>query len=326
MNKFLNLYYQLLGNIDYVAIMALTFLAVALVVGGIVWLVMRRNPTADRLEKLVTSKGDSARARPKFIESDNNGLIARISTPLHRIIAPGEGATRKAMRLRLIQAGYRSEQAFRNFLAAKILLGIIFPVVYLISIAFYNITPLLALYSIGLAIAGFFLPNFFVMFQTHKRQDEMRKALPDALDLMVVCVEAGLGLDMTFRRVGDEVRPISPHLSDEFYITNMEIRAGKVREDCLKDMALRTGLAEVHNLITILIQTSRFGTSIAKALRVHADAMRKKRRQMAEEMAAKAAVKLVFPLILFIFPALMIVLAGPAAIRIFQSLFPVFGR
>ncbi len=325
MNKFLNLYYQLLDNIDYVAIMALTFLAAALVVGGIVWLVMRRNPTADRLEKLVTPKGDNARARPKFIASENNGLVARISTPLHRIIAPGEGTTRKAMRLRLIQAGYRSEQAFRNFLAAKILLGIILPVVYLISIAFYNITPLLALYSIGMAIVGFFLPNFFVMFKTHKRQDEMRKALPDALDLMVVCVEAGLGLDMTFRRVGDEVRPISPHLSDEFYITNMEIRAGKVREDCLKDMALRTGLAEVHNLITILIQTGRFGTSIAKALRVHADAMRKKRRQMAEEMAAKAAVKLVFPLILFIFPALMIVLAGPAAIRIFKSLFPVFG-
>ncbi len=325
MNRILNLFYVLQANIDYVAIMALTFLAVGLLVGGIVLLAARRNPSAERLGKLVLPKESIATSRPKLMEGENRGLAARISTPLHRIIAPGEGATRKQIRLRLVQAGFRSEQAYRNFLAAKVILGILLPVLYLISIAFYQLTPILMLTAIVIAGFGFFLPNLFIWFITQKRKDEMRKALPDALDLMVVCVEAGMGLDMTFRRVGDEIRPLSSHLSDEFYITNMEVRAGKTREDCLKDMALRTGLAEVHNLTTILIQTSRFGTSVAKALRVHADAMRKKRRQMAEEMAAKAAVKLVFPLILFIFPALMIVLAGPAAIRIMKTLMPVFG-
>jgi tight adherence protein C len=325
MNRILNLFYLLLENANYVAIMALTFLAVALLVGGIVLLAIRRNPTAERLEKLVPRKPKSTAAKPKLLESEENSLVAKISTPLHRIIAPGEGATRKKIRLRLIQAGFRSERAFRNFLAAKVLLAVLLPVLYIFSFLFYRVTPLMALTCIALAFLGFYLPNLFIWILTKSRQDEMRKALPDALDLMVVCVEAGLGLDMTFRKVGDEIRPISPHLSDEFYITNLEVRAGKVREDSLKDMALRSGLAEVHNLVTILIQTSRFGTSVAKALRVHADAMRKKRHQIAEEKAAKASVKLVFPLIVFILPALLIVLAGPAAIRIVKTLFPVFG-
>ena len=325
MNRLTHVLQRLSENLDYAAILALTFLAAALLAGGIVWLVLRRTPGAERLEKLVRPKEVGDPARPRLIAEEDQGLVARIATPLHRIIAPDEGATRKQIRLRLIQAGFRSQRAYRNFLAAKIVLALLLPVVYLVSIAFYVLTPLLVGTSVALAGFGFFLPNLFIWVQTQQRQQEMRRALPDALDLMVVCVEAGLGLDMTYRRVGDEIRPLSAHLSDEFHITNMEVRAGKVREDCLKDMALRTGLPEVHNLTTVLIQTNRFGTSVAKALRVHADAMRKKRRQVAEEIAAKAAVKLVFPLIVFIFPALMIVLAGPAALRIIKNLFPALG-
>jgi len=139
---------------------------------------------------------------------------------------------------------------------------------------------------------------------------------------MVVCAESGLGLDMTFKRVGEEIRPISKNLSDEYHLTIMEIRAGKTRSDSFRNMAMRTGVQEVNNLMTILIQASRFGTSVAKALRVHADAMRIKRRQIAEEKAAKVAVKLVFPLLFFVFPALMIVLAGPAFIKVFRVLLP----
>jgi len=146
--------------------------------------------------------------------------------------------------------------------------------------------------------------------------------LPDALDLMVVCVEAGLGLDMTFKRVGDEIQSLSQDLSDEFYLTVREIRAGRNREECFRNMAVRTGVAEVGNLMTVLNQTNRFGTSLAKALRVHADSLRVKRRQIAEERAAKASVKLVFPLVVFVFPAMFIVLAGPAVIRIFKVLLP----
>ncbi len=130
---------------------------------------------------------------------------------------------------------------------------------------------------------------------------------------------------MTFRRVGDEIRPLCADLSDEFHLVNREVRAGKSRKDAFKQMAVRTGVSEVHNLMTVLTQTSRFGTSIAKALRVHADAMRVRRRQNAEEKAAKSAVKLVFPLVVFIFPAIFVVLAGPAAIRIIRSLIPAFG-
>jgi tight adherence protein C len=190
---------------------------------------------------------------------------------------------------------------------------------------FYRFTPDMLLICIALAILGFFLPNVYIWFVAKGRQKAMVKALPDALDLMVVCVESGLGLDMTFKRVGDEIRPIDSNLSDEFHLTNLEIRAGRPRDESFKDLSVRTGLAEVHNLMTILVQTSRFGTSVAKALRVHADAMRIKRRQLAEEQAAKSTVKLIFPLIFFIFPAIFVVLVGPGAIQIASVLFPVLG-
>jgi len=186
----------------------------------------------------------------------------------------------------------------------------------------YRFTPDVILISCLLAVSGFFLPNLYIWLVTKGRRDGMTKALPDALDLMVVCVEAGLGLDMTFKRVGDEIQGINKDLSEEFRLTNLEIRAGRARDESFKDMATRTGVPEIHNLMTVLVQTSRFGTSLAKALRVHADAMRVKRRQLAEEQAAKSTVKMVFPLIFFIFPAIFVVLIGPAAIQIVKVLFP----
>ena len=157
------------------------------------------------------------------------------------------------------------------------------------------------------------------------RQERIFKGLPDALDLMVVCVEAGLGLDMTFKRVGEEMLPLCKDLSDEFTLTNLEIRAGKSRDEAFKNMSLRANTPEVHNLMTVLTQTSRFGTSLATSLRVHADAMRIKRRQFAEETAAKSTVKLVFPLVLFIFPAIFVVVIGPGAIQIMKYLLPALG-
>ncbi len=143
--------------------------------------------------------------------------------------------------------------------------------------------------------------------------------------MMVVCVEAGLALDMTFKRVGEEIRSLSTDLSDEFLLTNLEVRAGKARDEALRNMSQRTGVPEVQNLTAVLIQTSRFGTSLAKALRVHSESMRTKRRQMAEEIAAKSAVKLLIPLVLFIFPTIFVVLLGPAAIQIARNLLPALG-
>jgi tight adherence protein C len=210
-------------------------------------------------------------------------------------------------------------------MASKVFLALLFPLIYMGYTAFYALDLEAITVSCVLALIGFFVPNAVLLHLRQQRQNEIIKALPDALDLMVVCVEAGLGLDMTFKRVGDEIRDISKELSDEFYLTNLEVRAGMSRDDSFKNMALRCGVSEVHNLMTILAQTSRFGTSVAQALRVHSDAMRIKRRLSAEEQAAKTTVKLVFPLVMFILPALLIVLVGPAAIRIVLSIFPVLG-
>jgi tight adherence protein C len=326
MNTLLNYFYVVLDNLDYYGILILAFLTVAAAVLAVFFLFNRRSALSQRLARLSPSGNKTIKAqKPKLLEDEENGLVARISRPLHEVVAPKKGATTKKLRLKLIRAGFRSEKAFRTFLTSKVLLGVLFPATYVAAKIFYRFTPDMLLICIALAILGFFLPNVYIWFVAKGRQNAMVKALPDALDLMVVCVESGLGLDMTFKRVGDEIRPIDSNLSDEFHLTNLEIRAGRPRDESFKDLSVRTGLAEVHNLMTILIQTSRFGTSVAKALRVHADAMRIKRRQLAEEQAAKSTVKLIFPLIFFIFPAIFVVLVGPGAIQIATVLFPVLG-
>lgn len=318
----INALYQLQQNLAYLGLLFLVFLSASLAVGAIVYYFLHREVLAERLAKFLHRPRPAFIKDPKLFDEEQQGFTAKIINPLHRILAPKEGYAQDKYKLRLIQAGLRSRQDYRWYFAAKVVLAILLPFAYLSVVAFYTITAQAIALSVLLMLLGFFLPDLFVSFLAARRQERMVKALPDALDLMVVCVEAGLGLDMTFKRVGDEIRDLSKELSDEFYLTNMEVRAGKSREESFSNMATRTGIAEVHNLMTILSQTSRFGTSVATALRVHADSMRVRRRQAAEEMAAKSAVKLVFPLILFIFPTLMIVLAGPAILRVFRNLFP----
>jgi tight adherence protein C len=264
-------------------------------------------------------------SRPKFLERDEPGMAARISRPLHGLAALKDRSMRNRLRLQLIQAGYRSDTAFYNYLAVKLILPIVLVVIYLVSRVFYRFGADTLLAIIALLVIGYFTPNLWVWLMRKARQERIFKGLPDALDLMVVCVEAGLGLDMTFKRVGDEVRPLCKDLADEFALTTLEVRAGKSRDETFRDMALRSNVPEVSNLMTVLSQTSRFGTSLATALRVHADAMRTKRRQIAEEIAAKSTVKLIFPLVLFIFPAIFVVLIGPGAIKIIKSLMPALG-
>lgn len=330
METILHYFYLLLNNLDYLVILSLVFIATASVIIGLAMLILGKNEVQQRLSRLMPGRPQPKGTEPapvKLIDNEPpSGLLARFTKPLHSIVAPREGATRKALRLKLIRAGFRSELAQYNYLTAKVILALVLPGIYAFTRLFYKLTPEILLISICLAVIGFFIPNLILWMITSARQERLIRSLPDSLDLMVVCVEAGYGLDMTFKRVGDEIRPLCKDLSDEFYLTNMEIRAGRAREESFKEMATRTGVAEVHSLMTMLVQTSRFGTSLAKALRVHADAMRVKRRQQAEEKAAKASVKLVFPLVLFIFPALMIVLAGPAAIRIATVLFPAMAR
>lgn len=328
MNQVLNYYYLFLDNIDYFGILLLIFMTCIFAGLGIAFILRRGSILEERMDKLLPShKETSSSQKAKLLKNeDESGILPKITRPLQDIIAPSQGAMQKKLRLELIRAGYRSEQAMRNYLAAKVLLFLLLPFTYIMVVGFvYTFTPQVILVSLILAIVGFFIPNIILYYLTQARKAQITRALPDALDLMVVCVEAGLGLDMTFKKTGEEIRAINQELSDEFYLTNLEVRAGISRQEAFKNMALRTGVPEVHNLMTVLLQTSRFGTSVAQALRVHADAMRVKRRQVAEEKAAKSAVKLIFPLILFIFPALLIVLAGPAAIRVVQTIFPVFG-
>jgi len=173
-----------------------------------------------------------------------------------------------------------------------------------------------------MALIGFYLPNAWLFLKIANRKEKIQRGLPDALDLMVVCVEAGTGLDSAISRVGEEMRLSDQELSEEFRILNLELRAGKQRHEALKNLALRTDLEDLSSLVTLLIQTERFGTSIAQALRIHSDSMRVRRYQKAEEIATKLPVKLIFPLILFIFPALLLVILGPAVIGIFRVLFP----
>lgn len=178
---------------------------------------------------------------------------------------------------------------------------------------------------IGIALLGFYLPDIWLRFKAEKRKDKILKSLPDTLDLLVVCVEAGMGLDAAINRVAKETKFNSPELSHELHLTNLEMLAGKRRQDALKNLALRTNLDELNNLVTLLIQTDKFGTSIADALRTYSDYYRTERQQKAEELAAKLPVKLIFPLGLFIFPSLMLVILGPAFIAIYKSLTLVAG-
>jgi len=173
-----------------------------------------------------------------------------------------------------------------------------------------------------LTMLGYIGPSFYLDRRVNTRKGAISRALPDALDLMVVCVEAGLGLDQAISRVGEEIKRPHPALSDELNLLAMELRTGVSRQEALRNFAHRTDMEEVRNLVALLVQTDRFGTSIGQALRVHSDAMRSTRRLRAEELAAKLPVKLLFPLIFFIFPSMFIVLLGPASIQMVRVLFP----
>lgn len=320
-----DIFYRLLENADYYGILVLMFLAIFIMILALALLIRTRQESArSRLAKLVSGPQPTKQPeqRQTLLGQKQDTLASRISKPLHRLSSIETRSVRQQMHLKLVRAGYRSDQAIYNYLAAKIICPIIFVTAFLFTKMVYKFESEVIFSMLFLLILGFFLPSIWVFLMTKSRQEKIFKGLPDALDLMVVCVESGLGIDMTFKRVGDEIRPLCKELSDEFTLTNLEIRAGISREDAFRNMYLRINLSEINSLMTVLTQTSRFGTSLAKSLRVHADSMRVKRRQIAEETAAKSSVKLVFPLVLFIFPAIFVVLVGPGALKIIKYLLP----
>jgi len=233
--------------------------------------------------------------------------------------APKPSAELGKLRQRLVIAGYRGSEALTLFFGIRLSLAIALFLV-LSSGIIPKSSLLVAL--IGAAF-GYLLPSMALGRMAQRRQHRIRLSLADALDLLVVSVEAGLGLDQALKRVGEELAFAHPELSDELRLINLELRAGKGRAEALRNLADRTGVDDLSSLAAMLIQTDKFGTSVAKSLRVHSETLRTKRRQRAEEAAAKTGVKMVFPLVFCIFPAIWVVTIGPAAIKFVEVLFPL---
>jgi tight adherence protein C len=227
------------------------------------------------------------------------------------------------MRIRFLRAGIRRKNAGTIFWGAKGFFCISLTAVFLVCrVTVLNLlsTQIAVGLAVLIALAGFYLPDLWLTIKSKTRKEKLFEAIPDALDLMVVCVEAGMGLDGAMHRVAEETKMTHPVLSGELKLMNLELRAGKSRQEALRNLALRTNIEAMNSLVTLLTQTDKFGTSVAKALRVFSDSFRTQRFQKAEELAAKIPVKLIFPLILFILPSLFVIVVGPAAIRIYENI------
>ena len=284
----------------------------ALVGGAALLLMPRRTLAIDRRLQELTLSPDDEPAPPRMQRMVN--VMKRIGEKVPR--SPKEMGS---LRLRLVQAGYRREEAVTIFFGIRVLFAVVL-FLFLSSNFLARPNTMMALGGLGL---GYILPGMVLARLAKRRSHRIRLSLADALDLLVVSVEAGLGLDQALSRVGSELAFAYPELSEELKLINLELRAGKARSEALRNLADRTGVDDLSALVTMLIQTDKFGTSVAQSLRVYSDSLRTKRRQRAEEAAAKTGVKMVFPLVLCIFPSIWVVTIGPAAIKFMTVLFPM---
>jgi len=228
------------------------------------------------------------------------------------------------MQRRLIRAGMRNESALKVLYGAKAVCGVVFPVIAVAAVAGSDTDPSNKFVVVLLATAmGFFGPNEYVRRKATGRQKQIARGLPNALDLLVVCVESGLGLDQAILQVSKELEHAHPEISEEFGLVNLELKAGKRRVEALRNLAERTGVDDLKKLVAVLIQADRFGTGVAQSLRAHSDFMRVQARQVAEEKAAKLGVKLIFPIFFCILPSLFVVTVGPVAMKIIRELVPM---
>jgi len=275
-------------------------------------------PIVERLSRLSRP----ARGTPERRPVRGREQFERVLGDLGKLLPSSAKGLSRTHRL-MIRAGYRRPELVMVMRGVKILLPV-FLVAVIYFTGWYALNPVLML---GMAVAiGFLLPELWLTWRVQRRQHRILLTLPDALDLLVVCVEAGLGLDQSIFRVAQELRITHRELSDELQLVNLEMRVGRSRMDALRELATRTGVDDVKSLVGMLIQTDRFGTDLAQALRTHADTLRTKRRQRAEEMAAKTTVKMIPPLVFFVFPALFVVLLGPAFIILVHQLLPALNK
>ena len=253
-------------------------------------------------------------------------MLERATPALARPLAPKSELELSKLRLRLATAGFRSDGAGSVFLGLKfigLMVGLFLGGGTILTVG--GITQDSLVTAVAIAGGLFYLPEVVLWFLSRRRKEAIFLGLPDALDLLVVCVEAGLGLDQAMRKVSEEMRSSYRVVAEEFGLANFQLQMGRPRAEVLHELGVRTGVADLRSLAAVLIQADKFGSSIAQALRVQSDSMRIRRRQLAEEKAAKTAVKLIFPLVLFIFPGIFVVLVGPAAITMINKMFPMMG-
>lgn len=304
------------------AFLGLVFVGVATALAGLSTLA---RPDAARQRLLGLAAGPTAGAGDpgRWLRQ-----LAALVRPIGRLSSPEGGFEKSSIKLRFMHAGIRNPAASSVFFGVKTLFALGLPLLGFIGLNLAGSPPKgnqLMLTMLAVAALGYYGPNLWLGRAVMQRQREIFESFPDALDLMTVCVEAGLGTEAAMVRVADDLQLKSPSLAEELRLVNLELRAGADRDRALRNLALRTGVEEVDGFVSMINQAERFGTSIAASLRVHADMLRTLRRQRAEEAAAKIALKLLFPLIFCIFPSLMVVLMGPAMIQIYRVLLPSMG-
>jgi len=290
-----------------------TFFCIALGVMCIYWLVSREASVVNaRLSEMDPSIG--------ILDNDSLGsLVERVAAPISQFIPPSATEANKLQK-QLMQAGYRSPDAPTIFHAIQIVSFVAFPSA-VVLMCFFLQRPLSSsfIWSFLAAAVGFYLPRYVLRRKMKNRQQRITWGLADALDLIVVTVEAGLGLNAALVRVGEELKEVHPVIYEEFEIVNLEIRVGRSREESLRNLAERTGVDDLRSFVALMIQADKFGSSIGRAVRIFADSLRTKRRQRAEQASQKAALKLVFPLTIFLFPTIIIVILGPALLNLIDA-------
>ena len=309
-------------NAIQLVFLALIFIVVVAGCLGIAAM-LRPDVARQRLMDLNPDAGRQAPVRSRLLD-----WVASATRPISKLSMPEEGFEKSSIRLRFVHAGIRNATAAPAFFGIKTLLTLGLPLLGFVALTLSG-SPLkgnsLLFAMLLLAALGYYGPNMVLSHLVMVRQREIFESFPDALDLMTVCVEAGLGTEAAMMRVADDLQFKSPALADEMRIVNLELRAGADRDRALRNLAIRTGVEEVDGFVTMISQAERFGTSIAASLRIHAEMLRTRRRQRAEEAAAKIALKLLFPLIFCIFPSLMVVLMGPAMIQVYRVMLPTMG-
>ncbi len=292
----------------------LAFVAVFALIGSIGVLMFYREAALDRISQVINPRRQQQKTLVETFQNTGSS-IGNVVKKFENLMPKSEKEV-SVIKVRLQRAGFRGENAIKVFYGSKVLLPLVLAAIAAVS-GLADLSPFFV-YLIALG-GGFLAPDFWLGKRIEKRQKKLTRGLPDVLDLLVICMEAGLSLDQATARSAEELRSSQPEICDELTVVVLEQRAGRARSEAWKNMSDRTGVESLRNLVSMLVQTEQFGTSIAKMLRVHSDTLRVQRVQLVEEMAAKTSVKLVFPLVFFIFPALFLVTLGPAAIMMADS-------